>query len=75
MIAAMTVRWMCKPDPAPKKMILCTGERMETLALRLYRSLGVQTTTFEPAHARGLSNEFYCYANFECDDWKWKQQQ
>ncbi|KAL5598506.1 hypothetical protein BROUX41_003557 [Berkeleyomyces rouxiae] len=70
--AAMTVRWLCKPDPEPKKLILCTGERMESLALKLYRSFGLQTTTFEPKHARGLSNEFYCYASFECDEWKWR---
>ncbi len=46
---------------------------METLVTKLYRHLGLKTTDFEPIHARGLSNEFYCYANFECDSWKWKQ--
>jgi NADH dehydrogenase (ubiquinone) 1 alpha subcomplex subunit 9 len=45
---------------------------METLVCRLYQTLDVKTTTFEPLHARGLSNEFYCYANFECEDWKWR---
>lgn len=54
------------------KLVLCTGERMETLVTKLYRSFGLRTTDWEPAHARGLSNEFYCYANFECDGWKWR---
>ncbi|KAI8959515.1 hypothetical protein F5Y11DRAFT_359159 [Daldinia sp. FL1419] len=51
---------------------ICTGERMEPLVTKLYRSLGAKTTTYEPVHAHGLSNEFYCYANFECDAWKYK---
>jgi len=46
---------------------------METLVNRLYGPLGVRTTTYEPVH-EGLKNEFYCYANFECDAWLWKQQ-
>ncbi len=35
----------------------------------------VRTTTFEPVHARGLSNEFYCYANFECGAWRWRKKE
>ena len=42
---------------------------------KLYKSLGLKTTNYEVKHARGLSNEFYCYANFECEEWKWKQDQ
>ncbi|KAI1483764.1 N(6)-adenine-specific DNA methyltransferase [Daldinia eschscholtzii] len=68
--AALTVRWMSRSTP---RLIVCTGERMETLVTKLYRSLGAQTTTYEPVHARGLSNEFYCYANFECDAWKFRE--
>jgi hypothetical protein len=45
---------------------------MNSLVNKLYGPLGIHTTTFEPVHAKGLSNEFYCYANFECDNWKWK---
>lgn len=46
---------------------------MEDLVVnKLYKSFGLRTTTFEPVHARGLSNEFYSYANFECEDWTWK---
>ncbi|RFU24224.1 hypothetical protein B7463_g12120, partial [Scytalidium lignicola] len=56
------------------KLILCTGERMENLVTKLYRPQGLLTTTFEPAHSKGLSNEFYCYANFECDAWKWRSE-
>ncbi|KAH7029342.1 putative N6-adenine methyltransferase-domain-containing protein [Microdochium trichocladiopsis] len=76
--AALTCRWMVRSSiaqdtPSGARVIVCTGERMESLVTgRLYNAFGVQTTDFEPVHARGLSNEFYCYANFECEDWKWK---
>jgi NADH dehydrogenase (ubiquinone) 1 alpha subcomplex subunit 9 len=46
---------------------------METLINKLYRPQGIATTDFEPVHSKGLSNEFFCYANFECEEWKWKQ--
>ncbi|PSR90855.1 putative N6-adenine methyltransferase-domain-containing protein [Coniella lustricola] len=60
-------------QPQNPKLILCTGERMESLVTtKLYKSLGLYTTTYEPVHARGLSNEFYCYANFECGEWTFK---
>jgi NADH dehydrogenase (ubiquinone) 1 alpha subcomplex subunit 9 len=49
---------------------------MESLVTRLYRSYGLRTTDYEPVHARGLSNEFYCYANFESSSsWKWRQRE
>ncbi|TDZ35115.1 Protein-lysine N-methyltransferase EFM5 [Colletotrichum spinosum] len=71
--AGMTVRWMVKQDAAAKpRAVVCTGERMESLVSKVYKALGVKTTTFEPKHARGLSNEFYCYANFECSNWIWR---
>jgi hypothetical protein len=77
----MTVRWLSKswgaaPDTRSmdSRLILCTGERMESLINKLYRPQGISTTTFEPVHSRGLSNEFFCYANFECENWKWKEQ-
>ncbi|KAN0101911.1 putative N6-adenine methyltransferase domain containing protein [Hyaloscypha variabilis] len=75
--AAMTVRWLSRSwgadSPATdSRLIVCTGERMETLINKLYRPQGISTTTFEPIHSKGLSNEFFCYANFECDHWKWK---
>ncbi|KAI1808672.1 putative N6-adenine methyltransferase-domain-containing protein [Daldinia bambusicola] len=69
--AALTVRWMSRPCPRPR-LVVCTGERMEPLVAKLYRSLGARTTTYEPVHARGLSNEFYCYANFEGEAWKFR---
>jgi hypothetical protein len=79
--AAMTVRWLSKfwgagPDTrsTDSRLILCTGERMENLINKLYRPQGILTTTFEPVHSKGLSNEFFCYANFECENWKWKEQ-
>ncbi|KAI5863593.1 putative N6-adenine methyltransferase-domain-containing protein [Durotheca rogersii] len=71
---ALTVRWMSRPAPGPHpRLIVCTGERMESLITqKLYRSSGALTTTYEPRHARGLGNEFYCYANFECDEWRFR---
>ncbi|QUC22204.1 uncharacterized protein UV8b_06445 [Ustilaginoidea virens] len=72
---ALTARWLLRPSrpdiPLPR-VIVCTGERMEALVTKLYRTLDVRTTDYEPKHARGLSNEFYCYANFECPAWSWK---
>ncbi|KAF2176388.1 hypothetical protein K469DRAFT_723235 [Zopfia rhizophila CBS 207.26] len=77
--AALTVRWLAKSwapmdssnKPESFHLIVCTGERMETLIEKLYAKAGMRTTTFEPKHAKGLSNEFRCYSNFECDAWKW----
>ncbi|KKY36358.1 putative n-6 adenine-specific dna methyltransferase 2 [Diaporthe ampelina] len=69
--AALTVRWMAKPAP-DVRLIVSTGERMENLVTKLYRSFGIKTTDYEPAHARGLSNEFFCYANFDSELWKWR---
>ncbi|KAG6018076.1 hypothetical protein E4U54_004615 [Claviceps lovelessii] len=73
--AALTVRWLLKSDNSSStlpRVIVCTGERMEHVVTKLYNPLGVRTTNYEPKHARGLSNEFYCYANFECPAWTWK---
>lgn len=69
------MRWLSKPaSQTDYRLIVCTGERMENLiTTKLYKSLGVKTTDYEIVHARGLSNEFYCYANFE-GPWKWKTQ-
>lgn len=69
--AALTVRWMAKPA-ADVRLVVSTGERMEGLVTKLYRSFGLRTTDYEPAHARGLSNEFFCYANFDSELWKWR---
>lgn len=81
--AALTVRWLSRSwgagTHAPSnsseslvapRLIVSTGERMGTLVNKLYRAQGIHTTTFEPVHANGLSNEFHCYSNFECDNWK-----
>jgi hypothetical protein len=76
----MTIRWLATTDPgadgdqagssASPRLILCTGERMEALVTKLYRSYGLRTTDYEVKQS--VSNEFYCYANFECEAWKWK---
>ncbi|KAH8661411.1 putative N6-adenine methyltransferase-domain-containing protein [Tricladium varicosporioides] len=75
--AALTVRWLSRPWDAniesSYKLIVCTGERMEMLINKLYKPAGVATTNFEPVHSKGLSNEFFCYANFECSKWKWRE--
>ena len=67
--AAMTVRWLTDPK-RDLRLIVCTGERMETLVHKLYGKTGLGTTTFYPEHSKGLSNEFRCYANFDCDRWR-----
>ncbi|KAH9819839.1 Protein-lysine N-methyltransferase EFM5 [Teratosphaeria destructans] len=77
---ALTARYLAKTwvpwDESMQsglKLISCTGERMADLIVgKLYGKLGVRTTTFEPEHSKGLSNEFWCYANFESDAWKWR---
>ncbi|ODV91376.1 hypothetical protein CANCADRAFT_3084 [Tortispora caseinolytica NRRL Y-17796] len=51
------------------KFIVCTGERMESKIHKLYKKHNMRTTDFLPEHANGLSNEFRCYANFECEQW------
>jgi len=74
--AAMTVRWLSKTTStkqgkSDQRTIICTGERMESLVLKLYQ--GIKTTTFDPQHAQNrLSNDFRCYASFVCDSWSWR---
>ncbi|KAI1847706.1 hypothetical protein JX265_009135 [Neoarthrinium moseri] len=69
---ALTARWLSKPNTEDMRAILVTGERMESLVLKLYKNFGLRTTTFDVVHM-GLKNEFYCYANFVDDAWKWKE--
>ncbi|KAK5126255.1 hypothetical protein LTR85_010490 [Meristemomyces frigidus] len=74
---ALTVRflarsWLPAGEGGGVRFISCTGERMEAVITKLYAKVGVSTTTFDPEHSKGLSNEFRCYANFECVDWKWR---
>jgi hypothetical protein len=66
-LAALTVRWMVNKNP---KVMICTGERMRDLILRLYRPVGVKETTLEVRHKKGLSNEFLCYANCDSEHWE-----
>ncbi|PQE27719.1 hypothetical protein CJF31_00009944 [Rutstroemia sp. NJR-2017a BVV2] len=80
--AALTVGWLFKswgqvksdengmPD---SRLIVCTGERVGDIVNRVYRPQGIATTTYLPVHSKGLSNEFYCYANYECEHWKWRK--
>lgn len=75
--AALTVRFLAKDwsneSDGGIRFISCTGERMESSILKLYSKIGTRTTDFDPEHSKGLSNEFRCYANFECEDWKWRK--
>jgi 16S rRNA G966 N2-methylase RsmD len=83
--AALTVRWLSKTwmpiledgangsqEPG-LNLIVCTGERMESLIHKLYSKIGLVTTSFEVQHARGLSNEFRCYSNFKSDIWELRE--
>lgn len=75
---ALTVRYLARvwrpvsESNEDLRLIMSTGERMETMVSKLYANIGVATTTFEPQHSHGLSNEFRCYANFECEEWTWR---
>lgn len=75
---ALTVRHLARHWASPSseqgvlRLISCTGERMGPTISKLYGKIGMRPTSFEPEHSRGLSNEFVCYSNFECDDWKWR---
>lgn len=70
---ALTVRFLARDWKVDGlRFITCTGERVNESIASLYRTIGVKMTTFEPEHSQGLSNEFRCYANFECEDWKWR---
>ncbi|KAF2629901.1 hypothetical protein BU25DRAFT_489318 [Macroventuria anomochaeta] len=71
--ATLTVRWLAKGWTFDAvRIIACTGERMESIITgKLYGKVGVKTTDYDIKHAKGLSNEFRTYANFECDAWKW----
>ncbi|KAL1643727.1 Protein-lysine N-methyltransferase efm5 [Diplodia intermedia] len=73
--AALTVRWLAKSvDPSAQRLIICTGERMESMIVKLYGKTSVRTTDFEIQHAKCLSNEFRCYANYEARDvWRWNE--
>ncbi|TGO50679.1 hypothetical protein BCON_0178g00050 [Botryotinia convoluta] len=84
--ASLTVRWLSKSwgqneslmswgqeEAPPSKLIVCTGERVGDIVNKLYRPQGIATTTFLPVHAKGLSNEFFCFANFECEHWTWRK--
>lgn len=50
------------------KLISSTGERMRDIIKKTYPE--TLLTSFLPEHKNGLSNEFRCYASFECPYWK-----
>ncbi|CEP20361.1 unnamed protein product [Cyberlindnera jadinii] len=51
------------------RLISCTGERMKDIIKEVYPD--TNPTSFFPEHANGLSNEFFCYASYEGNSWKW----
>ncbi|EMG48179.1 EFM5 Protein-lysine N-methyltransferase EFM5 [Candida maltosa Xu316] len=51
------------------KLISSTGERMHDLVTKKNYP-DTKMTDFLPEHKNGLSNEFRCYASFECSYWK-----
>jgi hypothetical protein len=70
----MTKPWVAQRIGAPAsaesevrqpRIMLCTGERMKDLVLRLYRPAGVMTTALDVRHHNKLNNDFHCYSNFE----------
>lgn len=69
---ALTARFLQNPNPDNVKMIVCTGERVSEIIKKVYP--GICITNFLPQHANGLSNEFRCYSNFECESWKFSNE-
>ncbi|KXL42952.1 hypothetical protein M433DRAFT_59053 [Acidomyces richmondensis BFW] len=65
-------RWLPPTTAEGLRLISCTGERMESIIDKLYGKIGIKMTTFEPEHRNGLSNEFRCYATFQCAAWSWR---
>lgn len=55
------------------KLVSSTGERMKSVIKANYPDTSI--TTFYPEHKNGLSNEFRCYASFECSYWKFDSNQ
>lgn len=53
------------------KLITSTGERMKSTIHASYPDTFV--TNFHPEHKNGLSNEFRCYATFECQYWRFEK--
>lgn len=53
------------------KLISSTGERMRDVMKKTYPDTFM--TSFLPQHKNGLSNEFRCYATFECSHWKFQE--
>lgn len=68
---ALTVRWLTKPwslppsvpDKGSLRIMMCTGERMCELLVKLYRQAGLKPTDLDVRHRKGLSNVFWCYSN------------
>lgn len=73
--AAITARFLAKSwNSDSVRFISCTGERMSSVILKLYQGIGVKTTTYEPKHSKGLSNEFWCYSNIsDTKEWSWRE--
>lgn len=53
------------------KLVTSTGERMKDVINVNYPDTHI--TDFYPEHKNGLSNEFRCYASFECSQWKFSK--
>ncbi|KAF7279827.1 hypothetical protein GWI33_006685 [Rhynchophorus ferrugineus] len=58
---AVTIKFLAK-----EKIILCTGAIMADLAKRL---LDLKQSKFIPRHRNNLANEFWCFTNFNIDDY------
>lgn len=75
-LSAEAARNLLAPDQGEKtrsgdvrfKLISSTGERMRDIMRKTYPE--TRETTFHPRHQNGLSNEFRCYASFECSHWR-----
>lgn len=70
---AATALWLSKSDDDDCRLIVCTGQALESSVIILFKDRRVKTTTFLPQHTNSLQNKYRCFANFECDVWEFQE--
>ncbi|CCC67078.1 hypothetical protein NCAS_0A05200 [Naumovozyma castellii] len=79
--SSITARALLAPSDGSKtesgvlkhRLMSCTGERMSKIIANVYPETKI--TDFYPEHGNGLMNEFRCYADFECKQWKFQKEE
>lgn len=68
---ALTARWLLHQDSPLRRLVVCTGKKVEPILPKIYP--GIKCTTFRPGHRGGLSNEFRCYSAEESELWQFEE--